>query len=225
MISVTANDTDGNLQYVNVDQVSPNAGYYGAGYNTGTENPPGGNAYNIGTAASTFTRNLTLTLNTPGTYVFKGMAADNAGSGWQPSSNTVSVVVSSNTGAPVITRQPQSRTITLGFDVAFGVTANGAAPFSYQWKKNGTNLAGATSALYTISNASAAHAGNYTVAVSNGSGSVTSAIATLTLVDPNADSDGDGIPNLTETAVGSNAASITNDGANAQQQLIHRPTN
>lgn len=223
VISVAANDTDGNLQYVNVDQVSPNAGYYGAGYDTGNENPPGGDAYNIGTAQTNYTRNLTLTIGTAGTYVFKGMAADNAGSGWQPSSNTVTITVSSAT-APTITAHPQSDAKNLGFDVVFGVSATGTTPFTYQWKKGGTNISGATNATLTLLNISSGDAAGYSVVVSNSAGNATSNTATLTVTDPNADSDGDGIPNLSETALGTSASTTTSDGANAQQQNVHRPT-
>jgi len=44
----------------------------------------------------------------------------------------------------------------------------------YQWRLNGTNISGATSSTYTISNASAASAGSYTVKVTNSGGSATS---------------------------------------------------
>lgn len=83
--------------------------------------------------------------------------------------------------APTITTQPQSRTVNTGASATFSVTASGTPSPSYQWRKDGTNLTGATSASYTIASAQASHAGIYTVFVSNTAGSVTSTGATLTV--------------------------------------------
>ena len=52
---------------------------------------------------------------------------------------------------------------------------------AYQWKKDGVNIVGATSASYTIDSAKKTDAGNYTVTVSNSAGSVTSSAAKLTV--------------------------------------------
>lgn len=77
--------------------------------------------------------------------------------------------------APVITAQPTSVVACpgAGNSATFTVTATGP-DISYQWKKNGSNIAGATSASYTISNVQAADAAAYSVVVSNESGSVAS---------------------------------------------------
>jgi outer membrane protein assembly factor BamB len=88
---------------------------------------------------------------------------------------------------PAITGQPQSRTNIAGTTAAFSVTATGTAPLSYQWLKNGVNLAsggsvsGATSASLTLANVQPMDAANYQVVVANAAGSVTSAVATLTI--------------------------------------------
>jgi hypothetical protein len=58
------------------------------------------------------------------------------------------------------------------------------APFSYQWNFNGTNIDGATNSLLTLTNVQAADAGNYSVVITNFGGSVTSDVATLTLIYP-----------------------------------------
>ncbi|HUG09977.1 MAG TPA: immunoglobulin domain-containing protein [Opitutaceae bacterium] len=68
--------------------------------------------------------------------------------------------------------------------VALSVTATGTAPLTYQWKKDGVNIAGATSATYTLATPQAADAGSYTVVVMNALGSTTSNAATLTVVVP-----------------------------------------
>jgi hypothetical protein len=83
--------------------------------------------------------------------------------------------------APSITTQPTSQTVNVGQGVTFSVVASGTAPLSYQWQKNGANIAGATSASYTIGAAQASDAGTYSVVVSNSAGSVTSSTATLTV--------------------------------------------
>lgn len=88
------------------------------------------------------------------------------------------------TDAPVITSQPSSATTTTGSAVSFAVTASSAIPLTYQWKKDGGDIAGATSATYSISSVAASDAGNYTVAVSNTYGSATSTAATLTVNTP-----------------------------------------
>ena len=50
---------------------------------------------------------------------------------------------------PAISTQPRSQSVVAGQSATFTVTASGTAPFSYQWKKNGTAILGATSSSYT----------------------------------------------------------------------------
>ncbi|KEF37651.1 immunoglobulin I-set domain-containing protein, partial [Schinkia azotoformans MEV2011] len=83
--------------------------------------------------------------------------------------------------APTITTEPSDQTVTVGGTVTFTVIATGDAPLSYQWKKDGIDIAGATSASLTINNAQEIDEGSYTVVVSNGAGNVTSTAATLTV--------------------------------------------
>src|SRR5580704_8371330 len=54
-----------------------------------------------------------------------------------------------NSTAPLITTQPTSQTVAVGQSASFVVVATGGAPLSYQWQKNGVNIAGATSSSYT----------------------------------------------------------------------------
>jgi len=88
---------------------------------------------------------------------------------------------SSSCTTPSITSQPQSQTVCQGSNVTFSVSASGTAPLSYQWKKNGTNISGATSPTLTLNNVSSSDAGSYTCVVSNSCGNVTSSSATLTV--------------------------------------------
>ncbi|WP_158085363.1 PQQ-dependent sugar dehydrogenase [Niastella vici] len=99
--------------------------------------------------------------------------------------NALYKIIYSGTQAPVITTQPQSITISQGGTATFSVTATGNPAPSYQWRKNGTNISGATAATYSISNVQPSHAGTYSVVVTNSAGSVTSNNATLTVTQPN----------------------------------------
>lgn len=81
---------------------------------------------------------------------------------------------------PVVIEQPSSVSLLSGEDATFSVTVFGAAPLSYQWYLNETNLiAGINSSTLTVSNAQTADAGSYQVVVSNSFGLVTSSLATL----------------------------------------------
>src|SRR5205807_1850670 len=84
--------------------------------------------------------------------------------------------------APSITTQPASQRLTVGQTATFSVVASGTAPLSYRWMKGGTTILGATSSSYTTpATSSADNSSQFTVAVSNIAGSVTSNTATLTV--------------------------------------------
>lgn len=99
--------------------------------------------------------------------------------------NALYRIVYTTTTAPVITTQPQSITVAQGNPASFSVTATGTPPLSYQWRKNGVNISGATNSTYTIPSVAPSHAGNYSVVVTNSAGSATSNNATLTVTSPN----------------------------------------
>ena len=96
------------------------------------------------------------------------------------STGTFTVTVSGQ--VPTLAAQPAGSTVTEGNSVEFSVTAVGTGPLSYQWKKGGADIAGATEAVYRIASATKADAGGYTVTVSNALGSVTSEPATLAVL-------------------------------------------
>lgn len=85
---------------------------------------------------------------------------------------------------PTITGAPAGLTVRLGREAAFTVTASGAQPMSFQWRKGTTPIAGATSSTYRIASVSKADEGSYSVVVSNSLGSVTSGPAVLTVESP-----------------------------------------
>lgn len=82
---------------------------------------------------------------------------------------------------PVITTQPADVTVDATASVTFSVTATGTPPLSYQWTKDGAELAGANAATLTIASVHALHAGEYRVTITNAAGSVTSRAAILTV--------------------------------------------
>jgi sugar lactone lactonase YvrE len=88
-------------------------------------------------------------------------------------------------GTPVpsvqIVSQPAAVSVAAGQSASFTVEATSASALTYQWKKNGTIIAGATSSTYSIASAQSADAATYTVDVSDGSSTATTSNAVLTV--------------------------------------------
>ncbi len=83
-------------------------------------------------------------------------------------------------GAPVITVPPVPQPgVAAGTTVIFTVTATGNATLRYQWLKNNTPIAGATTNTLTLPNVHFLDSGFYSVIVSNGVGTATSDGASL----------------------------------------------
>ncbi|MEO6583645.1 MAG: T9SS type A sorting domain-containing protein, partial [Ferruginibacter sp.] len=91
-----------------------------------------------------------------------------------------SVSVSLTLGNIVISSQPASQTVCAGTNVSFSVIASGTG-LTYQWRKAAVNIAGATSATFTITGITAANAGSYDVVINGTCGTLTSNAATLTV--------------------------------------------
>jgi alpha-tubulin suppressor-like RCC1 family protein len=81
--------------------------------------------------------------------------------------------------APLITAQPTGQSQVPGFNATFTVGTGGTPPLYYQWKLEGTNLPGATTSAYTVTNVQAGNIGNYTVAITNSAGYLVSSNAAL----------------------------------------------
>ena len=136
-------------------------------------------------------------------------------------------------GLPEIKTQPVSQTGRVGSSVSLTVLAAGNPELSYQWQRSGTDLPGATDRTLTLGDLQTGNAGDYTVRVTNGFGSVTSAPATVSVIREgslaawlldyfssselqdslvsslSADPDHDGLSNLIEHALGTDPRSVT----------------
>lgn len=83
---------------------------------------------------------------------------------------------------PVISLHPNNVTVATDQTATLSVVAAGTAPLSFQWRRNGTDIAGATDASYTTPPTRLADDGDqFVVVVSNAAGNVTSSIAILTV--------------------------------------------
>jgi hypothetical protein len=86
---------------------------------------------------------------------------------------------------PVINTQPQSQVVNPGQVATFSVGMTFSLPLYYQWRTNGTDIDGATSASYTTPATTTDNNSEvFSVVIRNDHGSVTSSIATLTVVMP-----------------------------------------
>lgn len=104
-------------------------------------------------------------------------------SGGSATSNPVALKVSDTPVPPLptIVTQPANTTIAIGGSGSMFVAATGAN-LVYQWFKNGTLIPGANAATLSFTAVQSGDSASYSVVVSNSSGSVTSASATLLVV-------------------------------------------
>ncbi len=83
---------------------------------------------------------------------------------------------------PAFTAQPQGQTVLAGAAVTLTAGASGSPAPTYQWRRNGVAIAGATNSSLVLANVQAADAGDYTVVAANSAGGVTSAVATVNVI-------------------------------------------
>lgn len=124
------------------------------------------------------------------TYTILTLLGTDSGTFYVEITNAGGSVVSSNAylnsgPPPSITTQPQNQSVAPGQNVSLSVAASSTQPLSYQWyfgsAKLGSGGAGATLALTKVG---ANSAGGYSVVVSCSFGSVTSAVANVSLTNP-----------------------------------------
>jgi hypothetical protein len=159
-------------------------------------------------ACASGTANFTVTGAGQGvlTYQWKKNAVDITGNGTATSSSLTlsgvgvgdvadyTVVVTGTCGAvtstaaaltintaTAISAQPAAVIQCPGTTALFTVTASGQGTLTYQWRKDGSALAGETNDTLTIANIATVNAGQYSVIVTGGCGNVTSSNALLTV--------------------------------------------
>lgn len=84
--------------------------------------------------------------------------------------------------APTIVTRPLTQTVVVGARLTLSVDAAGTAPLSYQWRKAGNPIVGATNPSFTLPSVQVADAAAYAVAVTNAAGTVVSDAATISVI-------------------------------------------
>ncbi len=97
-----------------------------------------------------------------------------------PGGGTIGKIIYTGSQAPRCTLNPQSQTIVVGDPVTFTVAADGAT--SFKWRRNGVDIAGATTTSYSIASTVIGDNGaTFAAIATNASGSTTCGPATLTV--------------------------------------------
>lgn len=220
--TVTATNTGGNTPAtvtITVNDVAPSALTYSANpavYSTGaliTPNTPtsaGGAvvSYSVSPSLPTglsLNTSMGVISGTPTTVTATAsytITATNTGGSTQAS---LSITVNPSGGGLIISVQPQSQTVIVPSGNTFSVTASGGTPpYSYQWKKNNTNI-GTDSSSYTVSatDLNEITAQFSVVVTDSASATATSENATMTVMAPEPTYAGDpiAVPNRALTVV------------------------
>jgi glucose/arabinose dehydrogenase len=82
---------------------------------------------------------------------------------------------------PSITQHPANLTVAAGQQATFTVAASGSQPLNFQWQRNGSNIAGATSPTLSFTAASTDNGASFRAVVTNAFGTATSNGAILTV--------------------------------------------
>jgi Carboxypeptidase regulatory-like domain len=87
-------------------------------------------------------------------------------------------------GAFPVRIEPVAQAVAAGANVTLAISpTNSSSLLNYQWQQNGTNIAGATNATLQLQNVSTNSTGIYDVVLSNISGAISSAPATVTVLN------------------------------------------
>ena len=131
---------------------------------------------------------VVITGATSASLSFSTIAPANAGSydviatSYAGSATSNAAVLTVSAVGPTITTQPQGATLAVGGGTTLSVAAVGALPMTFQWRRNGLDLAGATGSALLLSNAQTYQAGDYTALVSNAYGTALSAAARINVI-------------------------------------------
>lgn len=141
----------------------------------------------VTTFATGIDRPLDVAVANDGTLYFIARGGISGGSDEANTSSTNGVLWKVNytgNGIPVVAVNPVNKTVSAGEPVTFIISASGNPTPTYQWQRNGVNIAGANAISYTIPTTSLSDNGaKFRVVVSNSAGSATSTEATLTVLN------------------------------------------
>jgi hypothetical protein len=118
-------------------------------------------------------------IGTPGVVILRATQPGNAS--FRPAVAERAFTVRRAAAAPNFTTQPSGCTAGPGETVTLTADATGSPAPTYQWRKDGLPIAGATGRMLTLSAASPADAGTYDVVAANESGAVASAKAVVVI--------------------------------------------
>lgn len=144
-------------------------------------------SYTSGNPAVATVSGNTVTLVGEGSTVITARQAGDANSLAAPEVTQTLVVARSLRAQSIAFELPsfgQVGIVPAGAAVTLSVSAEGGGPFTYEWRRNGTVVPGATTATLALTNFSAAAAGAYTARVSNSRGSADSDVAKLVVGSP-----------------------------------------
>ncbi len=121
---------------------------------------------------------LVIKNNSSDVSATRAVSSYESGSGASP--NRMRLIITF-VSTPVITTEPTAQNVIHGQGAIFYLVATGWS-LTFQWRKNGVNISGATSASYLIEETSADHEGDYDCIVSNGAGTLISDLVTLVVL-------------------------------------------
>ncbi|MDF2454930.1 MAG: hypothetical protein K0R51_923 [Cytophagaceae bacterium] len=177
--------------------------------------------------ATNIDRPLDVAVSSDGTLYFIARGGISGGSDDANTSSSNGVVWKVNytgNGIPVVAVNPVNKTVSAGEPVTFIINASGNPAPTYQWQRNGVNIAGANAVSYTIPvTALSDNGAKFRVVVSNSAGTATSTEATLTVLN-------NALPvaNITAPAVGtkySGGTVITFSGTGTDTEDGNLPAN
>lgn len=119
--------------------------------------------------AGTFSGNVFITNNTPGSSPFRFAITGTA-------TNPLS--------APVISVHPTNQFGVAGSNVLLSVSATGTTPLLYQWQKNGQAITDATNSTLNLTNLVRTAGGIFSVSITNQVGGITSSNAIVRVLVP-----------------------------------------
>ncbi|HWI58309.1 MAG TPA: hypothetical protein VNZ22_13870, partial [Bacillota bacterium] len=121
-------------------------------------------------------------LSLPTSYAIRARGFLTSG---QYNSSSWSVLAALGEGRAVIVDPPLSQRVNSGAAAALRVLAAGTPPLTYQWRKNGHDIPGATDAAYLLPSSAPADAGSYSACVSNTFGTTMSRPVVLAVLRTN----------------------------------------